>query len=116
MQKLAGYMLANQYFLDDPNNKMDTIMISEQLFREIMIDLIQTYIKNYKEYAYNYTNNQLLFIIIIIGILTLMFVVMGLQVYFNVFKSLFKHFKICNIVKEESYLINKEALISFEQE
>lgn len=48
MQKLAGYMLANQYFLNDPNHKMDTLLMSEQLFREIMIDLIQTYIKNYK--------------------------------------------------------------------
>jgi hypothetical protein len=33
MQKLAGYMLANQYFLNDPNHKINTVLMSEQLFR-----------------------------------------------------------------------------------
>lgn len=33
MQKLAGYMLNNQYFLNDPNHKMNTVLASEQLFR-----------------------------------------------------------------------------------
>lgn len=41
-------MLANQYFMDDPNNKVDTIIASEQLFREIMTDLLHTYIQDYK--------------------------------------------------------------------
>ncbi len=116
MQKLAQYMLANQYFLDDPKNKMDTIMQSEQLFREIMTDLIQTYIKNYKQYANNYKNHQLMFIIIIFVILSLLTVALGLQLYFNVIRSLSRHCRMCNIVKEESYLIDKETLISFEEE
>jgi hypothetical protein len=44
-----------------------------------------------------------------------MFVILAVQIYMNVFKCMRKHFRICDIVKEESYLINKEALISFEE-
>lgn len=116
MQKLAGYMLGNQYFLNDSNNRMNTVLMSEQLFREIMIDLIQTYIKNYKQYATNFKNHQMLFIIVIICALSIMLLSLGLQIYFKVFKSICKHFRMCDIVKERSYLINKESLISFEQE
>jgi hypothetical protein len=64
-----------------------------------MTDLIQTYIQNYKEYAKNYKGNQFLFIMIIIGALSLMFLTLALQVYLNVYKSMCKHFRICDIVK-----------------
>ncbi len=57
-----------------------------------------------------------MFIIIIFVILLLMTVALGLQFYFNVLKSLCKHWRICNIVKEQSYLVDKETLISFEEE
>ena len=99
MQKLALYMLGNQYFLTNPNNKMNTILMSEQLFREIMTDLIQTYIKNYKQYVKNYKNNQIIFISIIIVVFSIMVVILGLQIYFKVIKSLSKHMRISNIVK-----------------
>ena len=45
-----------------------------------------------------------------------MFLAMDLQVYFNAFKSMCKNFRICDTVKEQSYISNKEALISFEDE
>lgn len=113
MQKLAQYMLANQYFLNDPNHKMDTIMASEQLFREIMTDLIQTYIQDYKQYANNYKSNQMMFIIVIFVVLSLLAIMLIFQIFFNVYKSLLKHFRICEIVKENSYLIKRQDLISF---
>jgi hypothetical protein len=81
-----------------------------------MTDLIQTYIDNYKQYAINLKNNQMLFAIIIFCTLSLFLVGLVLLIYFKVFKSVSKHFKMCDIVKEKSYLINKDALISFEQE
>lgn len=64
-----------------------------------MTDLIQTYIQNYKEYAKNYKGNQFMFIMIIIGALSLMFLTLVLQVYLNVYKSMSKHFRICDIIK-----------------
>lgn len=106
-------MLSNLYFLDDPNNKMNTIIISEQLFRQIMTDLIQTYISDYQQYANDYQSSQMMFFIIILVVLGLLSLLLGLQIYFNVYKSFVKHFKIYDIVKENSYLINKEEMISF---
>lgn len=38
---------------------------------------------------------------------------LGLQMFFNVYKSLTKHLKICDIVNENSYLIKREDLITF---
>lgn len=113
MQKLAQYMLSNLYFLNDPNNKMNTIIISDHLFRQIMTDLIQTYISDYQQYANDYQSSQMMFFIIILVILGLLTLLLGLQIYFNVYKSFVKHFKIYDIVKENSYLINKEEMISF---
>ena len=81
-----------------------------------MTDLVQTYIKNYEQYASNFKDHQMVFIVIIIGVLSIFLLALGLQIYFKVFKNICKHFRMCNIVKERSYLINKESLITFEQE
>lgn len=48
--------------------------------------------------------------------ITLLLLNLVIQAHFNIFMGLDKHFRICEIVKEESYLIDKESLISFEDE
>lgn len=92
-------MKDNYRFLSDPLNKLSTILNTEEIFRNIITELIQIYMKNYQKYAENYMNNQLNLIIVIIVINTIIFGVFIVFGYMNLFKSINKYYKIVQIVK-----------------
>lgn len=78
---------------------MHTILVSEQIFRDVITNLINVYMRNYTVYATNYQNNQIMFVLIVLAITTVLLVVLVLISYFTVFKSIFKHSEISEIIK-----------------
>jgi hypothetical protein len=99
MKKLASYMQSNLNFLNDADNRMHTILVSEQIFRDVITNLINVYMRNYTVYATNYQSNQVMFVLVVLAIAAVLLLVFGLISYFTVFKSIFKHAQICDIIK-----------------